>query len=163
MGMSVAEQLRMMMKKTNIVLTLFWASLMIPTLLLASGCDRPEAACTLIGCDDQVTIAIHGLEANQFYEVEIATADEIIQCTIDTSEGTNEDMRMLCDKVLLYYSQMNDAYITLTDTPDPVTITILQNGTAIVEDEARPDYHEVAPNGVGCDPICLQATISVEL
>jgi hypothetical protein len=152
-----------MMKKANIVLALVCGSLMASAMLLATGCSQLGLACTQIACHDQVLISIHGLEANQLYEAEIETADQTIRCTIDTGEDTHEDMRMSCDNVLLYFSQPGEASITLASTPDSVAITILQNGTVITQDVVAPDYHEVAPNGEACGPICDQAEISLAL
>lgn len=137
-----------------------WGSMMAPSLLLASGCTGLGVGCTEVGCDDQASISIRGIEANQSYAVEIETDDGTIQCTIDTSD----EMRITCDDNNLFYgSQMDTAYIYLTGTPDRVAITVRQNGTVITQDEVRPDYDQVAPNGEACGPICMQTEIPIEL
>jgi hypothetical protein len=83
-GLRVAQQGRMT-TKTRIITALLWSSLMAPAIVLASGCNWLGLSCTQVGCDDQVSVSLRGLEADQFYEVEIATEDDIILCTIDTS------------------------------------------------------------------------------
>jgi hypothetical protein len=140
-----------------------WGSLMAPAMLLASGCNGFGLACTQIGCDDGVSVLIRGLELNQSYEVDVATADAIIKCTIDTDDAATQQMRMQCDQSLFYFSQMDDAHIEVANTPERVEITVRQNGTMILQDEVTPDYDEVAPNGEACGPICLHAEVPVQL
>jgi hypothetical protein len=148
-----------MTTKTRIIMALIWSSLMAPAILLASGCNRLGLSCTQVGCNDQVSVSLRGLEADQFYEVEIATADDIILCTIDTSV----QMSVTCDDVLFYSIDRGTASIALIGTPDSVAITVQESGTVIAQEEVRPDYDEVAPNGRACGPICEQAEIPVEL
>jgi hypothetical protein len=153
-----------MMKKTQILFgAVVWGFLIVPAILLASGCDRFGLVCTQIGCDDGVNISIRGLEVNQSYEVDLETADETIKCTIDMSEDTTDDARMTCDRSLFYFSRMDGAHIELAGTPERVAITVRQNGAMIVQDEVAPEYQEFAPNGEACGPICLQDAITVEL
>lgn len=153
-----------MIKKMHIVVrAVVWGSLMALSVLLTSGCTWFGLMCTEVGCNDAVDISIRGLEANQLYQIEVKAADATIKCTIDTSDATNEDMRMTCDTILFYYSQIDDAYLQVPGTPSLVSITVWQSGTMIVQDEVSPDYHELAPNGEACGPVCRTADIPIEL
>ena len=132
---------------------------MAPAILIASGCTSLGLNCTQVGCEDQVSVSLRGLEADRFYEVEITTEDDIILCTIDTGV----EMSVTCDDVLYYDIDRGTAFIALSGAPDSVAITVQESGTVIAQEEVRHDYDETAPNGRACGPICLRAEIPVEL
>jgi hypothetical protein len=148
-----------MNKKTLVVSALVWCSLMFPALLLASGCI--ELGCTLAGCEDQVNVVIHRIQADQSYEVEIeADSGTVVKCTIDDSLDTG----IACsDNVLLYGRQLDRAEITLFEAPERVAVTVRQSETVLVQEEVTPSYAEVAPNGETCGPVCRQAEAHVVL
>jgi hypothetical protein len=158
--MRVANPPRMR-NKTTVMIALASASLAFLAVVLASGCTWLGLVCTQIGCDDEVSVSIRGLETDQFYDVELDTGTQTIHCTIDTSQSSY--MRIQCVDDLYSYSQRDEASIHIAGTPDSVAITILKNGTVIAEDVVRPEYDEVAPNGRACGPICVQARIPIEL
>jgi hypothetical protein len=152
-----------MLKSTRILSTVIWGSMMVPSLLLASGCTLLGLTCTDVGCLNRAAVSIGGLEANQLYEVNIATEDTAIKCTIDTSEGLSEDLRIRCDNAIFYFSQADSARIDVDDMPDQVAITVRQNGATIAQEDVVPEYRRSAPNGEACGPICYDAEIPVEL
>ena len=147
-----------MNKKTQIVSALIWGSLMVPALLLASGCI--ELGCTLAHCEDQSTIVIHKIQDDQVYEVAIETGEATIQCTIDKSL----EFGITCDGNVLYSNrQLDTADIAIHGAPGQIIVTVWQDGTMIAQDELMPDYDEFAPNGESCGPVCRQATTHVVL
>jgi hypothetical protein len=151
-----------MHKKTLIVSALVWCSLMFPALLLASGCI--ELGCTLAGCEDQVNIVIHRIQADQSYEAEIESEDgTIIKCTIDDSLETGIVCGDNSDNVLLYGRQLDRAEITLFGAPERVAVTVWQSDTVLLQEEVTPSYEEFAPNGETCGPVCRQADAHVVL
>jgi hypothetical protein len=163
LGLRIAQQVRML-KTTRVLSIGIWCSLMVPAVLLASGCTMLGLNCTEVGCLYGATIAIRGLEANQSYEVNVETTNETIKCTIDTRQDMDGFVQMSCgDDVPSYFSQVDSAQISLDDTPDRVAITVRQNGAVVAQDDVTPVYQRSAPNGEACGPVCHHAEIPVEL
>lgn len=129
---------------------------MITSLLLASGCTL---GCTQAGCDDGTNVSIHGLEAGHRYEIDIATEDAFVQCTVVTSDAFS----VTCDNALYYGGQLPEVYIDLDGTPARVAITVRQDGLVIADDEGSPDYRSVAPNGEACGPVCRRGEVALAL
>lgn len=149
-----------MMKKTHLLVVLVCGALMGLGAVLASGClGLPGLACTQIGCIDEASIWLRGLEPDHAYEITVETGDESSHCTIDTSEG----LSMTCDGSTFYSSRLDEARIGIPETPESLAITVWQDGAMIAQDVVMPEYQELAPNGRECGPICLQATIPFDL
>ena len=152
-----------MTTSSRILSVFIWGSLMVPSVLLASGCTLIGLNCTQIGCLNRAAVSIGGLEANQLYEVNIETEDATVKCTIDTTDGLSEDLRMRCDNAITYFTQAGSARIDVEDTPDQLAITVRQNGATIAQEDVVPEYRRSAPNGEACGPICHDAEVPIEL
>ena len=115
--------------------------------------------CTEIGCNDQVSIWLRGLEAGHAYEVTIESTDDSVHCSIDTSEG----LRGRCGNEEFYTDFRDDTPIAFQGAPESLTITVRQDGAVIAQDTIMPAYQELAPNGRECGPICLQDEILFDI
>lgn len=154
-----------MMKRRPCSASLLCLALLAPSLLLAGACNplggvgEPERGCTLIGCDDQVSVLLRGLVADQRYDVRIQTQDQSTHCDIDTSDG----LRMSCNGALFVSDRLDEASIVILGVPERVAITVRQSGGVVADELLTPSYEEVMPNGPRCEPTCLQAQIVVTL
>jgi hypothetical protein len=122
--------------------------LALPVLLIVilfAGCSAfDEQACTLIGCEDGLSLRLIDAPMDQFLlEVEEAEG-EIHQFECGT--------RHHCDGAVFIPGV----------SADRVTVRVTVN-ESVVEREVALTYDLVQPNGPGCPPICRQATAEVSL
>lgn len=127
--------------------------------LVPAGCDNiGEQGCTLIGCQDQLTVTFGHLVALP-YDVKLTLDGKTATFTCDgtgvkSPAGTSVQR---CDGegfVLLATPAMVDVSVTCGVAPDDGGIS--RCGTS-----AQPTYKTTQPNGPNCEPTCRQATVTV--
>ena len=110
--------------------------------LTATACDPTGQVCTEMGCSSGLTVEITGTVADS-YTVKVDTEDGeswLRQCRRD--EPCN-----------LFFPDF---------TPPAVTVAY-RSELGVVERQFSPAYQAVRPNGPGCPPECLTATVVMEL
>jgi hypothetical protein len=111
--------------------------------LLLSGCEVFEPkACTLIGCEDALTVSVTGITAGTA-SVEVKAGDATMTATCEVRNGK-------CDA---YFARF---------IPTAATVTV-RTATQTVSRTVSIAYQDSQPNGPGCNPICRQATVSVAI
>jgi hypothetical protein len=112
------------------------------TAALLASCT-PFGACTLIGCDDGLSVRFSRLPAGAF-RVEATLPNDPTVLAIDCTDATN---------CLLMFPDLVAAQVTLRLTTAEGTIT----------QEFQPQYQNVYPNGRDCGGACRQATVTIQL
>jgi hypothetical protein len=118
----------------------------------ATACEKK--ACTLVGCNDQASIAIRrGDDGALPLVVEVDIDGRKVTCTPQQTESTcGSDVRIAPSGRL-------EEVVTVTGTPSRVNV-VLSSGAQRSFDLS---YSASRPNGPGCDPICRQASASWDL
>lgn len=112
------------------------------TAALVAGCN-PFGACTLIGCDDGLSVQFSRAPVGAF-RIEATVPNEPAVVAIDCVDATN---------CLLMFPGLVAEQVTLR--------LITSEGT--VTQEFEPRYDDVYPNGRRCGPACRQATVTIQL
>ena len=104
--------------------------------------SEPQRVCTLIGCDDGLSVVVnHTLPQSFTVTVRVATQ------TLHTFR---------CDP-----GQPCQAFVR-NQTPEEVTVSIdAGGGQPPVSRTYRPEYRINRPNGADCPPDCKQATVTL--
>jgi hypothetical protein len=113
-------------------------------MLAGSACANPFGACTLIGCTDGLRLTFDA-PPPQGTVVEIVHFDAPpwrVECGVDTNCAVG-----------IFFSDF---------TPSDLTVRVVTPGGEVTE-SYQPTYQEHRPNGEGCGPECLNATILVAL
>ncbi|MFZ5481629.1 MAG: hypothetical protein ACOZNI_33005 [Myxococcota bacterium] len=125
-------------------------------LSLLLGCPEPDAkACTEIGCDDLVSVAVlddGGSPVTAFHGTAILPdgAEIAFACNPSASGGDGFD----CYENVVHLH-------TVAETID---LYVLGDASAAeFAGVVTPEYEEVQPNGPDCPPVCEQAEVEVEL
>ena len=113
-------------------------------LLVVSACGR-AVYCTLIGCDDQLTVALASAPAAGPWRVDVVTAN-------------GETASFECPDA----SRCGASAIFRNFAPTRATVTVTYGGRT-GSTQVTPSYAQVQPNGKECGPICTQATVTVPL
>jgi len=116
---------------------------------ISTGCGETGIgngqACTLIGCDDGITIQLSDERPDSL---------SLTVYTDDTSEAIDS---ILCTH------QDTSCFIRLGGlTPETVAVEIEWNSGAFRE-TFTPKYESFQPNGAGCPPVCSIATVDINL
>lgn len=123
------------------------------SLMLSSGCGRgepdlardgPARACTMIGCENGVTVQLAGAPAIPF-SVELTPlggAATIKECVTAQACGTD----------LFFQGVSADSVTVKVTSPAGESVT-----------RAKAEYATTRPNGPQCDPECRQARVSVSV
>jgi hypothetical protein len=112
------------------------------TAALLAGCT-PFGACTLIGCEDGLSVQFDRAPAGAF-RIEANAPDDPAQYAIDCADAAT---------CMMMFPGLVAEQVTIR--------VITQQGTHT--QEFQPRYDEVHPNGRGCGPACRQATVTVQL
>jgi hypothetical protein len=136
-----------------------------------SGGSDPIGACTLIGCDDGLTIKF-SLDEPGTYTFELVADGESITCSAAlplppcSSGGASN-----CSANGVFVGEsgcaLDPSAQSLEDlafmgtTPTSVEITVLRDGVEITRQTFTPAYKTVTPNGPGCDPTCTLGEVSL--
>ena len=126
------------------------ARLATATLLLAA-CSQPapqpaappaQRACTMIGCEDGLTVAVEGTP-DSAYRLEIRAPGEEIRVQECPSPAE-------CGQVFL-----------VGFLPEEVTVELVTESGERSTRTVRPEIETVQPNGPDCPPTCRQARVTV--
>jgi hypothetical protein len=112
------------------------------TAALLAGCT-PLGTCTLIGCDDGLSVRFSRPPAGAFRLEATVPSDPTVQA-IDCTDAST---------CLLMFPDLVAEQVTLR--------LITAQGT--VTQQVQPRYEDVYPNGRGCGPACRQATVTFQL
>jgi sugar lactone lactonase YvrE len=117
--------------------------LLLSILSLSACSSITERACTLIGCDDGVSITVANAPEGPW--------------TLEVEESDGSVHRRTCDG-----NYRCDGVFFAGVASDAITVRV------IAEDETHewsvtPNYERLQPNGPGCPPVCRQARIEVSL
>jgi hypothetical protein len=133
--------------------------------LVCVGAD----ACTEIGCNDGLTIAIgpdgDGVTAGS-YTITVDRDGSSEQCTLDVGTdaaacpgGAPCVVATTCNALAVF--DADDVFSMLVDIAADVTVTVQHEADAPVEVSIAPVYSISAPNGSGCEPACTFGTVEV--
>lgn len=53
--------------------------------------------------------------------------------------------------------------VDIDETPESLHITLEQGERVVLDAEVTPDYSTSQPNGPGCDPVCTEASVELQL
>jgi hypothetical protein len=112
------------------------------TAALLASCT-PFGACTLIGCDNGLSVRFSRPPAGAF-RVEATVPHDPTVLAIDCPDATS---------CLLMFPDLVAEQVTLR--------LIMAQGT--LTQQFQPRYENVYPNGRGCGPACRQATVTIQL
>lgn len=112
------------------------------TAALLAGCT-PIGSCTLIGCDDGLSVRFNRPPAGAF-RIEAVVPDDPSVQAIDCADAAT------CFPMFpgLVAEQVTLRLITAEGT---------------LTQQFQPRYEDVYPNGRGCGPACRQATVTIQL
>jgi hypothetical protein len=110
-------------------------------LTLFAGCSANEQ-CTLIGCDDTLTVDVYGIPSQTQVTVEAITAGQATRTMTCTS--TNESCMVRFDEF----------------SPSEVTMRVSWTGHT-TDIAVVPSYSPVYPNGRDCGPACRKTRIAI--
>jgi hypothetical protein len=159
-------------------------------LLGADGCSSEDVSCTLIGCEDQLTLEVtqkDGTWPPGEYDVRVTYGGQAVTCRYQWAPqaGTlwafadcgplvslHVSPRTVCEHRVEGQAVVQQCepvpgqfieYLTVRGTPSAVAVRHRLNGTVLDEREVRATYEAAQPNGVGCGPICQQASAAIIL
>ncbi|MGQ0814400.1 MAG: hypothetical protein ACT4O1_08025 [Gemmatimonadota bacterium] len=115
--------------------------LMLLCLACASNAE-PERACTLIGCENGLTVVVNTTLQQDF--------------TVNVKSGTQQIQTFTCRA-----GQPCQAFIA-NQTPAQVTVEVV-SPTGATSRAITPEYSLSRPNGPDCPPECRQATVTVNV
>ncbi len=136
---------------------------------LAMGCETIETkACTLIGCESGLTVALQAATwPSGSWRVEAKVGDETRSCTVtiplpsDGQAVCAGALRLGTSGSALVAAQQSLSSVHLPDTPTAVTLTVLRDGSVLASKTFSPSYTSSEPNGPGCGPTCTQANAAL--
>lgn len=109
--------------------------------VLAIACNLPGGACTAIGCEDGLVVAIQGSPPGP-WRIEVSAAG-LETRALECPAGTQ------CNFVQF------EGF-----TPATATITVTM-GDRTATSQVTPTPREVRPNGPSCQPVCNQPLVTV--
>lgn len=112
------------------------------TAALLAGCI-PSGACTLIGCEDGLSVRFSRPPAGAFRVVATVPGGLAVQ-PIDCADAST---------CLLMFPGLVAGEVTLRLVTAQGTLT----------QQFQPRYQDVYPNGRRCGPACRQATVTIQL
>ena len=119
----------------------------IATALLLGVACSDTGPCTLVGCTDGIFVQFSG-SVPEAFTVEITGPGlEPVTFDVDCAEGRCPEGPMVRVRGI---------------TPSEITVIASWEGQSVTE-TFRPRYNAYQPNGPGCDPICLQGSVTMEL
>jgi hypothetical protein len=151
------------------------AALLLAALL--SGCwtedgvplDDGFGSCTEMGCDDRLEVEIRRADGDAFvpgaYDFEVRTSgggEHLLSCVLEAGGlGDCEGDVGIVSPALL--SSFHAFTLEMLAAPTTLTVRVELEGEPLGEEQLTPDYTMVTPNGPDCDPICFQASVSIEV
>ena len=130
----------------------------VPTVVIPEG-----RACTLIGCNSGVSVALQPSVSALPYSARFDLPGGLNASFICTISGPREVRGPIQD----VFCSRDRLSVSLSPVPRKVTIEVLVTGEAGAAIDPRvgsftPDYQRLEPNGAGCPPVCLRATVVLE-
>jgi len=120
-------------------------SLATACVALLAGCNGISGACTLIGCDSGLIVALSQTPTSA-YKIEVFSSPEGPHYVFDCANPAQ------CGSEAMFNNYL----------PQSVTIRVTTTaGTR--EQTAQPAYSTSRPNGPNCGPECKQARVTVAL
>ncbi len=120
--------------------------------------------CTEIGCRSEVTVDVDLSGRTGPVEVAVAVGGVSVTCDVAVPDA-DTDAAWSCD----------DASVTATATADGVAIrvpggfddtasvhVVVSGSGAAVDETIAPPWDVQQPNGEGCSPVCVSATVTVD-
>lgn len=143
-------------------------SLALACWLVACGGKEKNPACTEIGCQTGLRIALRsqtGLWPAGEYLARVKVDGTTVECKVaiplptEPSEGIcSRDFVLLeLDGAMLPEAQQSIRGVQVLRTAKKVELSIERDGQALAQHSFEPKFFEVQPNGPGCPPICQQA------
>lgn len=141
----------------------------------SSSSSGSPHGCTEIGCVDGLLISFgRGVEWAPGTYVFSMNADGVEQtckgmlplppCASGSSLACTGNVAMIGESgCALPASQHGFADIHLRSAPSKVTIRIERDGVVLADETLVPTYRTSQPNGPNCDPICRQASATIDL
>jgi hypothetical protein len=109
-----------------------------------SGCgSSTDAACTLIGCTDQFVVTVEGPAGAEF----------VVQASEPGGDTRTETCTVTNDSCAIVFDNFAPDQITLRVTGPERELSVT----------LQPAYEALRPNGPGCPPTCLRASVTVDL
>jgi hypothetical protein len=120
-----------------------------------AACSSSTLSCTLIGCESVVTVDVVSLAPaarplSAMAELCVAGQCQSQRVTFVTDAG---------DTVIAQVLSATPA--PTAGTTVPITLTVTQNGTVLLDTSTTAMLREVAPNGTECGPVCYTAALVV--
>jgi hypothetical protein len=126
--------------------------------LMVSGPTIGGQMCTLVGCIGGLEIELLGLPNATPYEISIVFPfGETQTLTCGTENDQSEAFVKSCSPSGAFFSLTPDV-----EPPEEITVTVEANGKKVTQ-VFNPQYEKFQPNGVGCEPICYNATIQMNI
>ena len=123
--------------------------------------EDPPVACTLIGCESQLTFELDAdLARDETYEVEVCIDAECASATIevpDSGFAMTGPFSIDADRDTVTVRLLGDDY----SGTRAVTLSLSGSDGLLVDVDAQTEFERAQPNGPGCEPICWQATVRV--
>ncbi len=128
-----------------------------------------EFGCTEIGCSDRLEITIERMDGESFASGSYSfvftpsgSSTITLQCTL--SAGGEVDCSGDTGNVQLEAQGGAEQFVaTLHFAPQSVDVEVEHDGILLGAEMLYPEYTIVTPNGPNCDPMCLQASVVVEV
>ena len=116
-------------------------------ILAVAGCgSNPVTACTALGCFSGLRLTFDrqpDAETVITIEVDVGGIPWVVRCGVDTDCSTG---------------------LSLPDFfPESARVRITSPAGDVVVHEIEPEYEETQPNGPDCPPVCVFATVGLEL
>jgi hypothetical protein len=140
------------------------------------GCSGKSGECTLIGCNDQFIIVIGNASGTR----PNLAADLVIDGRAVSCPAPGTGTQVTCDSGVTVSSYELQACtesqsggmametcvgtgtyaerIVLVGAPKVVSVSLRSSTVTVAQQDFQPAYVSNQPNGLGCDPICKQAT-----
>jgi len=130
--------------------------------------DGPFIACTLIGCESQVVFEVGGatdIASGETYEVEACLNGVCESATVEVPPGQGAAMGAGVAGALVLDPQRDLVVLTLPGGDyggmHTVSLTLTGPDGQRTEIESDTEFERSQPNGLGCEPVCWQATVRV--
>lgn len=121
-------------------------SLTVLSLLL--GCSTADKACTLIGCNDGLSVTFKGSPPENF--------------TLRLKADGQADINVTCPGGSTQFTCLPDRVMINNYTPTQVDVTYTAGDKTLTR-SFTPSYTSSEPNGPGCGPVCRQASVELDL
>jgi hypothetical protein len=144
--LSMGARYRAVKRYTAFVRLLRFTALGAALLLSACSSFGPDRACTLIGCSDGLTIRL--ASSSPSYKIEVLSEE-----TGEPIPGRIFECSGACPQQVFFNGLMAARLTIRVTTAAGSRITGISN----------VEYRISRPNGPGCPPECLQATVVAEL